>query len=138
MRSRFTFIALLSAVLLIGMFTGCEESTPVANNGSVDPTIVTSVEIRATHNLISGLVDEQRTEQITAIATNAAGVGVSGVRIQFGIENPQSYKGNISVAAVDSVTNENGQLAASRCRRQRKCRRRRRFRRRLRPRSARR
>ncbi|MBT7617283.1 MAG: hypothetical protein HN590_08375 [Calditrichaeota bacterium] len=113
MRSRFTFIALLSVVLLVGMFTGCDEGEKVANIGGVDPNIVTGVEIRATHILISGLIDEQRTEQITAIAVNAAGVGVPGVQIQFGIENPQSYKGNISVALVDSVTNQNGQLAAT-------------------------
>ncbi len=114
MRSRFTFIALLSAVLLVGMFIGCEDSgNNVPTQGQIDPNIVTNIEIRATHTLISGLEEEQRTEQITAIATNAAGVGVSGVRIQFGIEDPQDYKGNISVAAVDSVTNENGQIVAT-------------------------
>jgi len=114
MRSRFTFIALLSAVLFVGMFVGCDSgNNPSGPINTIDPNIVTGIEIRATHNLISGLMDEQRTEQITAIAVNAAGVGVSGVHIQFGIEDPQSYKGNISVALVDSVTNENGQITGN-------------------------
>jgi len=113
MRKGFLVTVALLAFVVGGIFIGCAKndnpSTPIIQG---DKT-VTSIEMRVTHSLINGLVGENRTEQITAIARNAAGVGVQGVKILFGIQDPQTHKGTISVAAADTATDENGQTIAN-------------------------
>ena len=80
------------------------------NEGSQQSEL-TAIELRVSHNLIRGFIGEMRTEQLTAIARNIAGVGIPGVRISLGISDPQMYKGTVSVP--DSVTDENGQITAT-------------------------
>jgi len=114
MRKGFLAIVVLLAFLVGGVFIGCAKNdTPSAPNQDTGGKTVTSIELRVTHSLVNGLVGENRTEQITAIARNAAGVGVSGVKILFGIQDPQTYKGTISVATADTITDENGQIIAN-------------------------
>ena len=57
---------------------------------------VNSIELRLSHTLISGFRGEERSEQITAIARNAAGIGVQGIRIMFAIQYPASFKVTIT------------------------------------------
>ena len=72
--------------------------------------LVASIELRVTHNSITGFVGEAYFETVTAIARNANDDVVPGVTIQFGIQDPESFKGTISTAPADSVTDENGQI----------------------------
>jgi len=112
MHKSLLIIVALLVVMSGSLFIGCDNN----NNQPIIPETgnqVTSIEIRAQHTLISGLRGEERTEQITAIARNASGVGVSGVSLRFGIRDPQNYKGTITVAASDSVTDQNGQIIAN-------------------------
>ncbi len=114
MQKSLILIALFLAAITGGVFLGCSEDDPSAGVGpGYDETAVTSIELRVPHTLITGLPDEARTEQITAIARNAAGVGVPNVKLRFGIREPDTYKGTITTSVADSVTNDNGQITAT-------------------------
>lgn len=114
MKRSFVLLTVFTAIVAIGFFVGCSKDDPTPGiGGSSDPTAVASIELRVSHTLISGILDEVRTEQITAIARNAAGVGIRGVRLEFGIVNPRSWKGTISTAEADTITDENGKIVAN-------------------------
>ncbi|HHE46263.1 MAG TPA: hypothetical protein ENL08_00995, partial [Bacteroidetes bacterium] len=106
-------VTVLFAVLTIGLMMGCSDDNPSIIGGQ-GGNEVASIELRITHNLIRGFVGEERQETITAIARNANGVGMPNVMIDFGIQNPESYKGTLAMAGGDSaMTNSNGEITAS-------------------------
>ena len=110
MKQSFVLIALVLTVLVGGVFVGCDDSSTSSVDPGISAGVVTSIEVRVTHSIISGRAEDERTETITAIARNAAGVGVPGVSVQVGIRNPATYKG--SIASVSDTTDANGQVTA--------------------------
>jgi len=99
----------LFAALTLSLITGCDQDNVSGPIGQ-DPSGVSSIELRATHNQIRGFAGDLRTEQVTAIARNDQGVAVPDVKIEFAIQNPEPWKGTISNAQTDKITDENGEL----------------------------
>ncbi len=71
---------------------------------------VASLELRITHDIITGFIGEERSETVTATARDSNGVPVPGAVIVFGIQDPASWKGTISPEG--EITDENGELEA--------------------------
>ena len=69
-----------------------------------------SLELRLTNDIIQRFIGEECEETVTAIARDSNGVPVPGAVIEFGIQNPASWKGTISPEG--EITDENGELEA--------------------------
>jgi len=103
-------LALLS-LLTVGLMVGCNNPGPGGGGGG-DPQVI-SIVVEATHTQITGVIGESRSETIIATARDAGGVAVPGVRIDFMIQNPLTYKGTIAKMVADSLSNDNGQVHAT-------------------------
>ena len=114
MKKYLFLFALLTAALSVGLIVGCQDKNP----SSIPPNTgggIASIEIRLTHEIVRGFINEQRTETVTAIARDATGGAVPGKEIQFSISPPagqslQVWMGTIAPAGTDTATNIDGQF----------------------------
>ncbi len=112
MKKRLVFATLFVFALTLGLMMGCSKDDPVSPGGG-GTNSVASIEVRTDLNQITGLVGDERSMQIKAIAKNIDGVGISGVKITFAIIDLATYKGRISIAGGDTITNADGEAIAS-------------------------
>ncbi|MDP8238481.1 MAG: hypothetical protein P9X24_05285 [Candidatus Hatepunaea meridiana] len=102
---------LCSFIVLAFIIAGCEGENETGLGSYIsDPPII---DLRITHSLIRGYDGEVRSERVTALVRNAGGVPVSGAEINFAIQDPEPWKGTITVDEANSVTNENGEIYAT-------------------------
>ena len=92
-------LTLIAVVLTVGLFTGCDDSSPPGVTPGPSGGIA-SVELRFSQSLINGVDEEQVSMTITAVARDLYSNGVAGASMQFGIIAPEAYKGTIAIAAV--------------------------------------
>jgi len=110
MKKLVTMGLVVLSLLTVGLMVGCNSGPSSNQGGDLAPA---SIELRSTHTEIRGLRGENRSEYITAIAKDINGAALPGVKIDFGIRNPLSYKGTIAKLAADTVSDENGEVHAT-------------------------
>jgi len=99
------------SLITLGVMVGCQNSSspnPGGNQGKVS-----SIEMRATHYEIQGYQGETRNETIVAIPRDAQGNALKGIRVEFAILNPESWKGGVARVPSDSLSNDTGYVRAT-------------------------
>lgn len=106
MKKYLTIVVMFAAILSIGLMIGCEEN-PV-NSGSPPTGNVAQVEVRVQHGTLRGIIGEERTMEVTAIARNSQNVAVPGVKIDFAIRGSEEWRGTIADASETDTSDING------------------------------
>lgn len=109
MKKYLVVTTLILTALTVGFMMGCSEEPNTIVNPQ--PTDVATIELRLTHNKITGFIGDLRTETVTAIARNANGVAVPNQKMEFAILDQAIWKGTVILE--DSVTNYDGESKAT-------------------------